>query len=60
MELNKDEKPEKRESKMMSVLRSITIEPMTILISLHSNMVSIPQDQMLIYKTCMQPKYNLR
>ena len=49
-----------KENKIVRILRSITIEPMTILISLHTNMISIPQDQMLLYKTCIQPKYNLR
>ena len=48
---------EKRDNKF---LKSITIEPMTILWSLGSNIIAIPQDQMILYKTCIQPKYNLR
>ena len=65
MELNGDtikngEKEQKGKTKLFSFITSITIEPMTILSSLSWNVIAIPQDQMLLYKTCMQPKYNLR
>ena len=67
MELNKDatenegkkKKTGKEPNKLVNFLTNITIEPMTILSSLSANVVAIPQDQMLLYKTCMQPKYNL-
>eukprot|EP00090_Calanus_glacialis_P013647 TRINITY_DN22303_c0_g1_i1.p1 TRINITY_DN22303_c0_g1~~TRINITY_DN22303_c0_g1_i1.p1 ORF type:complete len:512 (+),score=57.94 TRINITY_DN22303_c0_g1_i1:1-1536(+) len=67
MELNNDsvrigenEKKKKKEpNRIVQILTSITIEPMTILSSLSGNIVAIPQDQMLLYKTCIQPKYNL-
>ena len=68
MELNNDtakageyeQKKKKDPNKIVGFLTSITIEPMTILSSLSENIVSIPQDQMLLYKTCIQQKYNLR
>ena len=63
-EVRKDKKDEKQkkntDSKFANFMKGITIEPMTVLISLHSNLVHIPQDQMLLYKTCMEDKYNVR
>jgi len=62
-EVRKDKKDEKQkkntDSKFVNFMKGITIEPMTVLISLHSNLVHIPQDQMLLYKTCMEDKYNV-
>ena len=61
VQIEENEKKKKKEPhRIVQILTSITIEPMTILSSLSGNIVAIPQDQMILYKTCIQPKYNLR
>ena len=61
IQIKMEEKIDKeKKSKLNMLLSGITIEPMTVLWSLGNNIISIPQDQMLLYKTCIQPKYNLR
>jgi len=52
-------KEKKSWQKFKSSLKFITIEPAMILSYLSNNITQVTQSQMVLYKTCMDPKFNL-
>lgn len=48
-----------KRSRMAAALSAVTIEPMVATFSMAVSMVSVVQQQLIIYKTCMQPEFGL-
>ena len=56
--VEKDEFIEKEGSQLSSCLKGVTIEPMILMYALGYYMVGVTTDQMIFYKTCMDPQFN--